>query len=91
MTSSTFGELDVHLAREGRHERLYEKLGAHVGSEGVTFAVWAPTAQHVSLVGDFNGWDPTATPMQNIGDAVKSRMDQLEFERDQLTHYLHGQ
>jgi 1,4-alpha-glucan branching enzyme len=69
VTSSTFGELDVYLAREGRHERLYEKLGAHVAAEGVTFAVWAPTAQHVSLVGDFNGWDPTATPMQTIGDA----------------------
>ena len=69
MTSSTFGELDVYLAREGRHERLYEKLGAQVVAEGVTFAVWAPTAQHVALVGDFNGWDPTATPMQNIGDA----------------------
>jgi 1,4-alpha-glucan branching enzyme len=69
MTSSTFGELDVYLAREGRHERLYEKLGAHVVTDGVTFAVWAPTAQHVALVGDFNGWDPTATPMQNIGEA----------------------
>jgi 1,4-alpha-glucan branching enzyme len=69
VTSSTFGELDVYLAREGRHERLYEKLGAHVVAEGVAFAVWAPTARAVSVVGDFNGWDPGAHPMQNIGDA----------------------
>jgi 1,4-alpha-glucan branching enzyme len=69
VTSSTFGELDVYLAREGRHERLYEKLGAHVGPDGVTFAVWAPTAKAVSVVGDFNGWDPAAHPLQNIGDA----------------------
>ncbi len=69
MTSSTFGELDVYLAREGRHERLYEKLGAHVEAEGVSFAVWAPTARAVSLVGEFNGWEPNANPMQNIGDA----------------------
>jgi 1,4-alpha-glucan branching enzyme len=69
MTSSTFGELDVYLAREGRHELLYEKLGAHVVDEGVTFAVWAPTARHVGLVGDFNGWDPDATPMQNLGES----------------------
>jgi 1,4-alpha-glucan branching enzyme len=69
VTSSTFGELDVYLAREGRHERLYEKLGAHVAPGGVTFAVWAPTARAVSVVGDFNGWDPGAHPLQNIGDA----------------------
>jgi 1,4-alpha-glucan branching enzyme len=69
VTSSTFGELDVYLAREGRHERLYEKLGAHVRSDGVAFAVWAPNARHVSVVGDFNAWDEAAQPMQNIGDA----------------------
>jgi 1,4-alpha-glucan branching enzyme len=69
VTSSTFGELDVYLAREGRHERLYEKLGAHVVQNGVTFAVWAPTAREVSVVGDFNAWEPGAHPLQNIGDA----------------------
>ena len=68
MTTS-FGELDVYLAREGRHERLYDKLGAHVRDDGVAFAVWAPNARAVSVVGDFNGWDATAHPMQNLGDA----------------------
>jgi len=55
------GSLDMHLLGEGRHYRSWEKLGAHVVSvDGVTgtyFAVWAPSAQRVSVVGDFNGWD----------------------------------
>ena len=55
------GELDIHLLAEGRHRRIYEKLGAHPSSfegvEGVAFAVWAPNARRVSVVGDFNGWD----------------------------------
>ncbi|MGE0212266.1 MAG: 1,4-alpha-glucan branching protein GlgB [Parvibaculaceae bacterium] len=55
------GDLDVHLMAEGRHLRLFEKLGAHPtqieGVEGVAFAVFAPHAVRVSVVGDFNGWD----------------------------------
>src|SRR4051794_38182976 len=54
----TLGEIDLYLAGEGRHEELYERLGAHVrtldGVEGVAFAVWAPSARSVSVVGDFN-------------------------------------
>jgi 1,4-alpha-glucan branching enzyme len=69
VTSSTFGELDVYLVREGRHERLYEKLGAHVSGEGVAFAVWAPNARAVSVVGDFNDWDRAANVMENLADA----------------------
>ena len=45
------GELDLHLAGEGRHERIYERLGAHVTDEGVSFAVWAPNARGVAVVG----------------------------------------
>jgi 1,4-alpha-glucan branching enzyme len=52
---------DVYLFNEGRHYRLYDKLGSHVvtsdGREGVYFAVWAPNARDVSVIGDFNGWD----------------------------------
>ena len=63
----TLGEIDLHLFGEGRHERIYEKLGAHVitlnGVLGVGFAVWAPNAQRVSVVGNFNGWDGTKHPM----------------------------
>jgi 1,4-alpha-glucan branching enzyme len=71
----TLGELDVHLAREGQHERLYERLGAHRrgalgpngSSEGVSFAVWAPSARGISVVGDFNGWDGRRHLMRNLG------------------------
>ena len=67
----TIGELDLHLAGEGRHEELYEKLGAHVlevdGAEGVAFAVWAPSARSVSVVGDFNSWDGRLHPMRSLG------------------------
>ena len=55
------GQLDDHLFVEGRHERLYDRLGAHVmeheGVEGVQFAVWAPNAERVSVVGSWNDWD----------------------------------
>jgi len=62
------GELDVYLMREGSHRRLYERMGAHPttldGVEGVAFAVWAPNASRVSVVGDFNGWDGRRHPMR---------------------------
>ena len=64
----TLGEIDLHLFGEGRHERIYEKLGAHVltlnGVAGVAFAVWAPNAELVSVVGNFNDWDGSKHPMR---------------------------
>lgn len=64
------GELDKHLIAEGRHFRLFELLGAHPGRRdnvvGTRFAVWAPNARQVSVVGDFNGWNPQADPMRVI-------------------------
>src|SRR5690606_14253154 len=55
------GELDLYLMGEGKHRRLYERMGAHPetidGIDGVMFAVWAPNAARVSVVGDFNRWD----------------------------------
>jgi 1,4-alpha-glucan branching enzyme len=69
----TLGELDLHLAAQGRHEQLYEKLGAHVlevdGVVGTAFAVWAPSARSVSVVGDFNDWDGRIHPMRTLGAA----------------------
>jgi len=56
---SVLGELDLHLLGEGRHERLWERLGAHpldAEDAGVRFSVWAPNARAVSVVGDWNGW-----------------------------------
>jgi 1,4-alpha-glucan branching enzyme len=62
------GDTDVWLLAEGRHRRLYEKLGAHAavldGVAGFTFAVWAPGASHVAIVGDFNRWDGRCHPLR---------------------------
>ncbi len=67
------GELDRYLFGEGRHYQLYHKLGAHPytyrGQDGYYFAVWAPHAAAVSLVGDFNAWNPDATPMKPVADS----------------------
>jgi 1,4-alpha-glucan branching enzyme len=65
---------DVYLFREGTHSRLYEKLGAHVFGDGTQFAVWAPNAAQVSVIGDFNGWDPRANPMRGSDSGVWSAM-----------------
>ena len=67
------GELDLHLIAEGRHEELWRVLGAQVrtldGSPGVAFAVWAPHAQAVRVVGDFNGWDGRGHAMRSMGSS----------------------
>jgi 1,4-alpha-glucan branching enzyme len=69
----TLGELDLHLLGEGRHEHLYERLGAHVreldGVAGTSFAVWAPAARSVSVVGDFNSWDGRLHQMRSLGSS----------------------
>ncbi len=54
---------DIYLIREGTHCTLYEKMGCQVGTDGAHFAVWAPNARAVSVIGEFNGWDPKAAPM----------------------------
>jgi len=73
MTKPTLGEIDLHLFNEGRHEEIYKKLGAHVTkigrTKGVAFAVWAPQAASVSVVGDFNGWNGSAHQMQRLGNS----------------------
>ncbi|MGE2727316.1 1,4-alpha-glucan branching protein GlgB [Mycolicibacterium pulveris] len=71
----TLGEMDLHLFAEGRHERLWEVLGAHPRRfptpdgvvDGVSFAVWAPNAKGVSLIGDFNHWDGTEAQLRVLG------------------------
>jgi 1,4-alpha-glucan branching enzyme len=69
----TLGDLDLHLLAEGQLEQLYEKLGAHVreidGAAGTAFAVWAPNARAVSVVGDFNSWDGRLHPMRSLGSS----------------------
>ncbi len=71
----TLGDIDRHLISEGRHERLWDVLGAHPRRydapsgpiTGTSFAVWAPNARGVRLVGDFNHWDGQAFPMRSLG------------------------
>ena len=67
----TIGDLDLHLIGQGRHEELYEKLGSHLleheGVRGTAFAVWAPSARAVSVVGDFNSWDGRLHAMRAMG------------------------
>ncbi|MEO7124726.1 MAG: 1,4-alpha-glucan branching protein GlgB [Nakamurella sp.] len=73
----TVGDVDQHLIREGRHEKLWEVLGAHVrayptpGGEvtGTSFAVWAPNARGVRLTGDFDYWSGAGTPMRTLGSS----------------------
>ena len=71
--TSPFTSTDLHLFSQGAHDRIYEKLGAHQMRCGYTngyyFAVWAPNAQCVSVVGSFNGWDDMAHPMQRVGSS----------------------
>ena len=73
----TLGEVDLHLIGEGRHEELWTVLGAHVREydtasgpvTGTSFAVWAPNARGVRVVGDFNGWDGRSHPMRSLGSS----------------------
>lgn len=73
----TLGEVDLHLIGEGRHEQLWRVLGAHTHVydslhgpvEGTSFAVWAPNARGVRVVGDFNYWDGAGHPMRSLGSS----------------------
>jgi 1,4-alpha-glucan branching enzyme len=73
----TLGEIDLHLISEGRHENLWEVLGAHVHAydtpggpvTGTSFAVWAPNARGVRVAGDFDYWSGRALPMRSLGSS----------------------
>jgi 1,4-alpha-glucan branching enzyme len=71
MGTTFLSDFDLHLLAEGAHHRSYEKLGAHVtevdGTSGTQFVVWAPNGKEVSIIGDFNGWSPGATRMEDAG------------------------
>ena len=66
-------EADQYLFAQGTHYDIYKKLGAHVseenGEKGVYFAVWAPNAKEIYLVGEFNNWSGVTHPMENIDDS----------------------
>src|SRR5690349_16203768 len=73
VSNATLTDFDVYLWSEGSHYRAYEKLGAHVmerdGVAGTQFAVWAPNARWVSVIGDFNGWQAGGNAMHPVGSS----------------------
>ncbi|HWW60186.1 MAG TPA: 1,4-alpha-glucan branching protein GlgB [Thermoanaerobaculia bacterium] len=66
---SLLSDWDVHLFNEGTHHKLWEKLGAHIVPGGTTFAVWAPNAESVSVIGDFNDWKPHTHRLEKLADS----------------------
>jgi 1,4-alpha-glucan branching enzyme len=73
MTKTILTDLDLHLFNEGNHYRIYDKLGSHAvtvdGVAGLHFAVWAPNADRVSVVGDFNQWDGRANTCEPVASS----------------------
>ncbi len=95
----TLGEIDLHLFAEGRHERLWEILGAHPRRfdtpdgvvEGVSFAVWAPNAKGVSLIGEFNHWDGNEAQLRVLGSTGVWELFWPGFEIGELYKFrVHG-
>ena len=95
----TLGEVDLHLFGEGRHERLWEVLGAHPRSfktadgvvDGVSFAVWAPNAKGVSLIAEFNGWNGNDAPLRVLGSSGVWELFWPDFPTDGLYKFrVHG-
>ncbi|ORW99298.1 1,4-alpha-glucan branching protein GlgB [Mycolicibacillus trivialis] len=95
----TLGEIDLHLFNEGRHERLWEVLGAHPRSfdtadgtvHGVAFAVWAPNARGVSLIGDFDDWTGRQAPLRALGSSGVWELFWPDFPTDGLYKFrVHG-
>jgi 1,4-alpha-glucan branching enzyme len=70
---------DVYLWNEGTHYRLYEKLGAHHDDNRTHFAVWAPNAERVSVVGDWNGWDPSSDPYRLSAVAASGHLTECHL------------
>ena len=68
-TEAWLGDHDVHLFGEGTHDRLWQQLGAHPYEGGVRFAVWAPNAERVTVLGDFSGWNPDAHDLAPVGSS----------------------
>jgi 1,4-alpha-glucan branching enzyme len=85
LTEAAISDFDLHLFGEGNHQRIYDKLGAHPHSSGAArgtrFAVWAPNAERVSVVGAFNQWDGNAHVMRHavaFGGSGYSRQSEVE-------------
>jgi 1,4-alpha-glucan branching enzyme len=82
--AEALGEQDLHLFREGTHAQLYRKLGCRVGDGSARFTVWAPNAEAVSVIGDFNGWRVDAHP-------ARARSDGSGLWEVEIEGVVHGQ
>ena len=84
----------MHLYKVGNHYEIYEKLGAHLaeinGHAGVSFAVWAPNAQRVSVVGDFNGWDGRTHQMRKRIEAGSGKYSSQGLVKALITNTRSG-
>jgi len=76
-------EHDIYLFREGTHANLYRKLGCHLSEAGAHFAVWAPNARAVSVIGEWNGWTPGA-------DVLNPRWDHSGIWEADVAAVRHG-
>ena len=93
---SRLTEFDIYLFRAGKHTRLYEKLGSHVvevdGVVGTYFAVWAPSARYVAVIGNFNGWNKGSHPLKvrwdssGIWEAFVPHIGRGEIYKYAITH-----
>ncbi|HET9074941.1 MAG TPA: 1,4-alpha-glucan branching protein GlgB [Solirubrobacteraceae bacterium] len=92
--SPLLGELDLHLLNEGRHEHAHALMGAHLrehdGVAGTAFVVWAPNAQSVAVVGDFNGWNGSAHPMRRTGAGLWELFIPHDLEHDTYKYEIRG-
>src|SRR5438874_9966753 len=83
---------DLHLFNEGTHYRVHEKLGAHLlhdnGEQGTAFAVWAPNAREVSVIGSFNGWDRQTQSCKHAAIRVFGRDLFPEWTRARFTSFI---
>lgn len=98
-TTLKFTDLDQYLFGQGNHYEIYKKMGAHPTTyrrrKGVYFAVWAPNAQQVSVIGDFNDWEPGKDVMRRVGDIGVYELFVPGAEEGQLYKYhiigMHGE
>ncbi|RRS30339.1 MAG: glycogen branching protein, partial [Epsilonproteobacteria bacterium (ex Lamellibrachia satsuma)] len=90
---SRFEALDIYLFKEGTHTKLYDKLGSHLmerqGMNGVYFAVWAPNAERVSVIADFNTYDDWAHPLKVREDGSGIWEGFIEDVREYVTYKYH--
>ena len=82
-TAPFISDYDLHLMREGKHYRVYQKLGAHLhnvgGASGVHFAVQAPNAERVSVIGDFNAWNAETHPLRVVSAPDAAPLSNVVF------------